>query len=1191
MRIENMFKKDINREIRGVIKVAQNDEKVVENELEEYVVTNELEIHFQDFFEAYKKGIDNYTDKMGVWISGFFGSGKSHFLKILSYILDNREVKNKKARAFFDEKLNDPMLLADIQRASEIPSDVILFNVDSKSDSDSKADKEAIVKVFMKVFNEHQGYCGSIPWLADLERRLDQDDNFQKFKNEFADIAGDKWENKREDFYFEEEAIIEALVRSTKMNEESAKHWYETSEDNYSISIEKFATSVKEYIEEKEDNHHVLFLVDEIGQYIGYDKKLMLNLQTVAEDLGVHCGGKAWVLVTSQEDLDKTIKKMPGKDYSKIMGRFDTRLSLSGANVDEVIKQRILAKNETAIDTLKLLYNDKSAVLKNIITFSEGTRFMANYKNATEFAEVYPFVPYQFKLLQQVFEEIRRHGVTGKHLSEGERSLLSAFQEAAQTITDSEEGEIIPFSTFYRPIESFLDSNIRRVIENAKMNDNLRNYDVEVLKLLFLIRYVNGVPANIENITTFLVSKIDEDKIELKKNIEESLRRLLKETLIQRNGEEYFFLTNEEQDINREINSMDVDSSKILKYVGDIIFEEIYTDKKYRYNKKYDFAFNQIIDEMNRGSQTEDIGIKILTPYYPEVINKQLKFESSKENNIIVKMPDNTNFLDEIEQFLKIRKYLTKRGSQNKTNTYEDIIARIQNEQTNRLKRIESLIENNLGESKIFVKNSSPDIGTTDPVKKINDSFKYLIESIYEKLNYINKHYESQSDLDDLINSDKLQLELGENKNNKLAYDEVKNYLDRKNKQNMRVSFKNLVEKFTSVPYGWRELDLASVIIQLLKAKEINLQYNSENISLNNRDLTEYLTKKRHQEKLVIKKRVKVEQHLINNAKSLARELFNKSSLNDDEDELKKDLQNLINHNYTSKIKEKLYEYRKNSNYPGEKTLKESYKILNMIKNIDDSYQFYKELDKKSDELKEIGRKLDTIFGFFENQKKHFDGALYALKLYEKNKTYIENEKLINIAEKLNSIVNSENPYDKIKSIPDLRKKFNNIFVNDILDKRSKPVKETIEVDKEKVESEFENSEYDFELYFKNRLLSRFDELLKKLDESNNINEIIAMPQESEVIKKRCFKEIDEKIKEFNKEKEVSKTGGIAEGSGDGKVEPEEKQEKEIKNVTMNDLFKNTKAIENEEDIEKFLNEIRIELKKILDEDKNIKVI
>jgi len=302
-------------------------------------------------------------------------------------------------------------------------------------------------------------------------------------------------------------------------------------------------------------------------------------------------------------------------------------------------------------------------------------------------------------------------------------------------------------------------------------------------------------------------------------------------------------------------------------------------------------------------------------------------------------------------------------------------------------------------------------------------------------------------------------------------------------------------------------------------------------------------------------------------------------------------LKHFINNEYLSNIKYTLREYHEEKGYPGKKGLKSAQKLFNEIENIDDSYQFYKELDEQSEELKETGRKLDRIFGFFENQRKHFDRALETLRLYGKNKTYIENEKLINTAEELNSIVNSENPYGQIHSIPDLRDKFNKIFVGDILDQRSKPVKETIEADKEKVKSEFENRDYNFELYFRNRLLSRFDELLKKLDESNNINEIIAMPQESEVIKKKCFKEIDEKIKEFNKEKEGPETRGIAEGSGDGKVEPEEKQEKEIKNVTMNDLFKNTKAIENEEDIEKFLNEIRIELKKILDEDKNIKVI
>ncbi len=97
------------------------------------------------------------------------------------------------------------------------------------------------------------------------------------------------------------------------------------------------------YIDRKGNNHHVVFLVDEIGQYIGDDSKLMLNLQTVTEELGKECMGKAWVIVTSQQDID-SITKVKGNDFSKIQGRFDTRLSLSSANVDAVIKKRILEK-------------------------------------------------------------------------------------------------------------------------------------------------------------------------------------------------------------------------------------------------------------------------------------------------------------------------------------------------------------------------------------------------------------------------------------------------------------------------------------------------------------------------------------------------------------------------------------------------------------------------------------------------------------------------------------------------------------------------------------------------------------------------------------------------------------------------------------------------------------------------------
>ncbi|MBU4539698.1 MAG: BREX system P-loop protein BrxC, partial [Firmicutes bacterium] len=159
MFIKDMFAKPIDRDIKGVIKVGQADDENIKQELEEYVVTAELQKHFADFFTSYRKGLSGHTDKMGVWISGFFGSGKSHFLKILSYLLENKQVNGKKALDYFveDDKISDAMVLADMKLAASVPTDVILFNIDSKSEMTSKNSKDAIVAVFLKVFNEMQG--------------------------------------------------------------------------------------------------------------------------------------------------------------------------------------------------------------------------------------------------------------------------------------------------------------------------------------------------------------------------------------------------------------------------------------------------------------------------------------------------------------------------------------------------------------------------------------------------------------------------------------------------------------------------------------------------------------------------------------------------------------------------------------------------------------------------------------------------------------------------------------------------------------------------------------------------------------------------------------------------------------------------------------------------------------------------
>ena len=196
MLIREMFEKEIDRDIQGVIIVGQSEAENVAQELDEYVVTRELQKHFADFFSSYKKGIVGNTPKMGVWISGFFGSGKSHFLKILSYLLANKQVGTKRAIDFFveDKKIVDQMVLADMKLAADTSTDVVLFNIDSKSDSNSKQNKDAIVNVFLKVFNEMQGFCGAMPFLADLEKRLTEESRYEEFKQKFDEVYGEAWE-------------------------------------------------------------------------------------------------------------------------------------------------------------------------------------------------------------------------------------------------------------------------------------------------------------------------------------------------------------------------------------------------------------------------------------------------------------------------------------------------------------------------------------------------------------------------------------------------------------------------------------------------------------------------------------------------------------------------------------------------------------------------------------------------------------------------------------------------------------------------------------------------------------------------------------------------------------------------------------------------------------------------------------
>lgn len=551
MKLQTMYKADINRDINGVIKVAQDDERSLEQELREYIITKELRRHFSTFLKHYEASLEQPTDKIGVWISGFFGSGKSHFLKMLSYLFENPIVAGKHAVDYFADKFDDPMMFAQLESCVKIPTKTILFNIDSKSPLTK--DKTAILRVFAKVFYEHLGFYGNDLKVAKLEQFIARSGRTEEFKEAFERINGGTWEESRDSFAFFEDDIVEAMTTALGISETAARNWF-NGEEEIELSIEQLVKEIREYIYSQGKQFRLMFMIDEVGQYIGSDSDLMLNLQTIVEEIGTKCGGRVWVMVTSQEAID-SITKISGNDFSKIQGRFNTRLSLSSSSVDEVIKKRILAKTETAEDVLKLQYEKNQAVLRNLFSFNGAVLDLKGYAGEGEFVDTYPFVPYQFRLMQNVLAQIRKHGNSGKHLSGGERSMLSGFQEAAQAIQDKDEYALIPFSLFYDTVHTFLESSIRRVIDRCQIAadnmDGIEAYDVSVLKLLYLIRYVDDVKANLDNITVLMTDDIRADKITMRQTIQQSLDRLVSQNYVSRAGDTYTFLTDDEQDIAR----------------------------------------------------------------------------------------------------------------------------------------------------------------------------------------------------------------------------------------------------------------------------------------------------------------------------------------------------------------------------------------------------------------------------------------------------------------------------------------------------------------------------------------------------------------------------------------------------------------------------------------------------------------
>ncbi len=851
MKQATLYKRDISKDIDGVVKAADLNNDTLLNEINEYVLTNEL--MRVNMLPRLFEELSSIDFNKSIWISGHFGSGKSHLLKILSLVLADTQLAGESSAKIFAEKCyGDFELGNNVTRTAAIKTETILFNIQAKNDGITSSNADPVLAVFAKVFNEHLGYNNN-PKIADFERYLDDNGIYEKFKATYFEQTNEPWEEGRKRILSFPQKCAKVLAEVEQISLDDAVNGIKNFTKDYTLDIDTFAQLVSKYIERKGKDTRLIFCVDEVGQYIAEDTEKMLSLQTITESISNLTSGRAFTIVTSQNDLTATVgdfNKKQKNDFSKITGRFAFKIALTSANADEVIQKRLLAKTDDAAILLTDIYAKESNSLKTIFKFDGDTPFNIKYKDSEHFVNTYPFIAYQFDLLQSAIGELQKNNAfIGSHQSLGERSMLSICQKVVQKYAGSKHTQLVSFGAMYDGLTDMFQSN---VISDITQADKLlgNEFAVEVLKALFLVKYEKRLKTTVDNIAILMLPSLDVDLIQFKKQIQEALNILESHTYIQRTATGvYEYLTNQEKDIENEIKNTDVEAGAAQRLIQSILFGDLYNQPKIPVGTgKYQlFEYGKKCDGSMSG-QEKEIYLHFITPLCSDdIIRNNIKnYSMGNGTDLIVVLPENSKLSDEIILFEQTKKYISTTHPMEHEVLKFAIIAdkRIKNEERGKI--ITNMLLEGVSQSVMYIMGSEVATTSQDIKTRITQGLTELIGSVYTNLQMLQVDYTEDSISRAISTKDDLGLhtDLSE------AENEIIGRLMRNKANHERTSVKSLISLFRSRPYGWYNNATLCLIAQLYKRGKVSLK--SDGNVLSDSEVVKSLTNSRAYDNTII---------------------------------------------------------------------------------------------------------------------------------------------------------------------------------------------------------------------------------------------------------------------------------------------------------------------------------------------------
>lgn len=643
MKLKDLYKKDIERPVNPAVSVTKLDEETKNIEIEEYVFTDEIINGLFRILNALKN--NRPYSHTGIWIDGYYGTGKSHFLKYLDYCItpstrDKALGRLKEAIEAIDPMDSTHKLDPEVDKSSirdiidwlkSAQIETRMFNLETSYDNATDR-KTAFIHVFWNELNRLRGFNNFNLSLAQhLEKPLAQRGKFEEFKQLILEETGIDWNNANDaaDIVDNETDVVLDIAKQLvpTLSVESIKE--RIIKRDTTVSIEKFSQELASYIADKGENYRLIMFADEVSQFINKERDRYLNLQEIVTKVAEATEKKIWFACTAQQELEEVMDDCDiheGRDSEgKIRGRFEVKVSLKGSSTEYITQKRILDKKDEVTDDLKEFYKNRHGDIEALYKLPTG---FSRYESDKEFVSCYPFVPYQFTLIKKVFDAFRDLQYVAKEVKGNERSILKVVHSTAIAEKDQEEGRFVSFDSLYNSMfEEGLQARGQKAIENAERV--IREYkDPEfgkrVVNVLFMICNLKATdklqfPASMQNITVLMLNSLDTPKLTLQDKVESVLTYLCDKNIIQevqsKDGKPstYLFYSEEEMKVASLIQAQDVDNAVLADQLKEIFFKHLGSPRNKEQYLTRTFTVNATIKQRiyngNNGDVTVDFNI------------------------------------------------------------------------------------------------------------------------------------------------------------------------------------------------------------------------------------------------------------------------------------------------------------------------------------------------------------------------------------------------------------------------------------------------------------------------------------------------------------------------------------------------------------------------------------------------------